>query len=278
MRPSYQLNIVKGLNPQNHGVNMLAISELLKLLVTVPVSYHHDIKAIAGSVDEKVAMLIEKPHQDMMSELSELTKESTASWDKRTPLLKYLLDNISALKLFMDSIEPLSEDGLSKLGTNLTGLVAHMHRIRNMSDSDTLTIQYADQEIKLHGLQKGLFSGYGTCRSGLILQNTLLAKDEFKINDTAEINKAITTALWEQQSHRIITKQAETIDSLKAEIVDLKHQLFMLSEVNIRKTEDTTPKMPLESPSFFKLLKEFFTEEDYPENPIHVNKGPCGKS
>ena len=164
---------------------MLDIRELLNASILVIVHYHKiKLPKTPQTEFETLRDLLGKPHETMTSDLKLLIDAAvtTSTLDEiRRPLLLFVLHNIDLLRSFLDSPNPLEDEKLTRIKSDLIQFMVDIQRLLPLFTEETIT--YNQTEVKIYGLS-GRF--YGVSNSGQVISDTLFKRLGLPIDASRE--------------------------------------------------------------------------------------------
>jgi|GEM_PF-6322845 len=228
---------------------MATLQELRNSLTTVIVRYciQNTPPAVAFNKQEQLQAILSKSSEDMLTELDTLILESTQENETRRPLLHYLLHGIKQINLFLDCHEPASEEQASTLQDQLVQLIVNIQHLLKTPQSATVLVNHDGNEQAITGLIRGVFQGYSFCKSGAILNETLLLSKATQETIPLIIAGMIKIQCLQQEIHQLQAALKETA-------------LKPLQDEQTKPQEGAKASLPATStpPSFRGDLNEFF--------------------
>lgn len=150
---------------------MSRLQNLVNSLVTVILNYT-DPKRLKGLTAE---LLLQKSHEELIKDLTQLIKEATAIYETRCSLLNYFLYELNTLKPLADNKpEPLSEIELNRIKTHLVDLISNTQKLLKIEKVNFLPVNYNEEDREATAKISGFIDGgtlySSTCRSGQVIQ------------------------------------------------------------------------------------------------------------
>ncbi|HHF7345860.1 TPA: hypothetical protein ACPSKB_002290 [Legionella feeleii] len=149
---------------------MSRLQNLVNSLVSVILNYT-DPKRLKGHTEES---LLQKSHEDLIKDLTQLIKDATASYETRRTLLDYFLYELNTLKPLADKSTPLGEAELKRIETHLLALITNTQDLLKIDKTSSLPVSYNEEDrdatVKISGFIDGGNFYSSTCRSGQVIQ------------------------------------------------------------------------------------------------------------
>ncbi|KTC85667.1 MULTISPECIES: hypothetical protein [Legionella] len=169
---------------------------------------------------------LKKPHDELISDLEELIKEATQSYDSRTPVLNYLLYLIKKFKPMVDETKPLDDTHYQEIENNLVDFILNMKKLRELSHSDKTNIEYDGKKEAMFGFIRGVLKSYTPCISAQIIEKIIFIPFELEFSTSEAGVRETIKALVE--AHKTEVRENYDLqakdESLEAENKQLKER------------------------------------------------------
>jgi hypothetical protein len=146
---------------------------LVKSLVTVCVRYHHDKLSTKVPVEELVHQLLKLSNQELQRKLEDLNVEATKADATRQPVLNYILFEIKMLQGFIAQEGIPTEEDMLGIQRQLAQFFTALQRLQETSQGTELIFNYNNQEAKMYGLVRRLWTGSALSVCGTAIQEEL---------------------------------------------------------------------------------------------------------
>ncbi|WP_133134835.1 hypothetical protein [Legionella nautarum] len=182
--------------------------------------------------DQSALARLKKPHEELLSDLRELIVEATKKYNTRTPVLNYLLHLIRKFKPLVDQATPLKDSDYQEIENNLVAFILNMQKLRELSHSKQIKIEYDGNEEAMYGFIRGAFQNYSPCVSAEIIEKNILTPFELKfVTPESEVREVIKGLV---DTHKAEVKESY---DLQEEIAELKRKNKQLEEEKLSAAE-----------------------------------------